>query len=104
MDTINIIEYLALIATGTYAFGVGAVWIYELRKNALYRNMKEQVRVVESFRLSMAVLHAKKYKIDEDYRRNISKLERVQQFILKNVLLIGSVHRFSTSLSLKVSR
>lgn len=104
MDIITTIEYCLLVMIVFYLIGLTVVWVYELKRNALYRSMKEQVRYMESFPLSMALLHAKTYKIMEDYHRNAFYLERVQQFILKNVLLIGSVQHLSPLFTLKSNR
>lgn len=101
MDIITTIEYLGIVMVGYYLIGLAAVWAYEIKRNALYRQMKEQVKVLECSRFSMALTHAKTYKITEDYRRMASGLERVQQFILKNVLLIGGFHRLSSTLDRK---
>ena len=104
MDIITTIEYLLAAMAGLYLIGLVVVWIYELKRNALYRRMKEQVRLLENFQLSMAVTHVKMYRITQDYHKNASNLERVQQFILKNVLLIGSNNRLLSSLPPRVGR
>lgn len=104
MNSIITIEYLIAILFGLYLMSLLAVWFYELRRNALYRQMKEQVRLLESLHLSMALFHIKMYKIEEDYRRNALNLEKVQQFIFKNVLLIGSIHRLFSPLSSRAGR
>lgn len=88
MDIITAIEYFVSAVIMLYLIGLLLVWVYELRKNALYRHMQERIRFLENFRQSMAVLHAKKYKVIEDYRRDISGIERVQQSI-QNLLFIG---------------
>ena len=81
MDIITTIEYLVATMVGLYLTGLLAVWFYELKRNTLYRRMREQTRLLEELHLNMALRHAKMYKIEEDYRRNVSTLERVQQFI-----------------------
>jgi hypothetical protein len=91
MNIITAIEYLGIAMIAVYLIGIAMVWFYELKRNALYHRMKEQVKLLETHRFSMAVMHAKTYKITEDYRRTASMLEGVQQFILKNVLLIRNI-------------
>lgn len=103
MDIITTIEYGMAAMVGFYLLGLTTVWIYELKRNALYRQMKQQVRLLEDSRMCMALLHAKTYKIQEDYHRKASGLEMVQQFILKNVLLIRNMQE-SLSPSLLSSR
>lgn len=88
MNIITTIEYLAVIMIGFYLFGLLMVWIYEFKRNAIYKKMQEQTKGLKEMHLSMAVTHAKTYKIIHDYRRDSSAAERVQQFILENVLLI----------------
>ncbi|NTW26806.1 MAG: hypothetical protein HGA36_00560 [Candidatus Moranbacteria bacterium] len=97
MDIITTIECLMITAIVLYLLGIGAVWIYEFKKSALYRQMKQELELLERFNLSRAVIHAKSYRINENYRKNSLKLERVQQFILKNVLLIGSFNRLASA-------
>lgn len=104
MDIITTIEYFLAAMTGLYLLGLVVVWVYELRRNALYRRMREEVRRLESAPSSMAVLTAKTYKVTQDYHRSASRLEMVQQFILKNVLLIGNNHRLLSSLPSRTGR
>jgi hypothetical protein len=70
-----------------YFAGVVSVWICEFKRNALCKTMHQKVRLLEGSRVSMAVFHAKMYKIEEDCRREMLEIERVQQFILGNVLM-----------------
>ncbi|HBI50857.1 MAG: hypothetical protein US57_C0002G0068 [Candidatus Moranbacteria bacterium GW2011_GWC2_37_73] len=88
MNIITTIEYLAAMMVGFYLIGLLMVWIYEFKRNAIYKKMQEKAKNLEQMHLSMAVTHAKAYKIMQDYRRDSSAAERVQQFILENVLLI----------------
>jgi hypothetical protein len=97
MDIITTIEYVGIAMVVVYLLGIATAWVYEIKRNALYRRMKEQVRLLESSRFSMALTHAKTYKITEDYRQMAQGMERVQQFIVKNVLLIGGFHRLSST-------
>lgn len=43
--------------------------------------------MAENLQISRAVLHVKTYKINRDYCQKIEKIERLQDFILKKMLL-----------------
>jgi len=88
MNILTTIEYFVAVMIGLYLIGLIVVWVYDLKRNAIYRRMRQHAMSLESLHLSMAVLHAKQYKIMEDYRRDVGVVERVQQFILENLLLI----------------
>lgn len=92
MNIIATIECFAVVLAALYLIGFAVVWIYDFKRNFVYRRMQEQAKNLENLRLSMAVMHAKKYKIIHDYRKEISTIERVQQNILKNLLLIRKAH------------
>lgn len=89
MSILNIAELVIGLAMIFYAVGLAAVWLFELRRNALYRHMREQMLCLEKFKLSMAVFKAKEYRIVENYRRDDMGIERAQQFILENLLFIN---------------
>jgi len=89
MHAIIIIEYIVALLIGSYSIGLLVVWIYELKKNALYTEMQKRIKLLESLHLNAALRYAKRYKIMEDYRRSTEMLERVQKFILENVLFIA---------------
>jgi hypothetical protein len=89
MFIITTIEYGVVVMIGFYLIVTAIVWIYELRKSAVYRKMKEQIRCLENFHLSMAVSNAKAYRIMENYRRDILGIEKIQQFIFENLFFIS---------------
>jgi len=88
MKIFIIIEYLAGAGMLVYFCGVVSVWVCEFKKGVLYKKMRQEICMLENFRISTAVFHAKTYKITEDYRRNVLKTEQTQRFILENVLMI----------------
>ncbi len=88
MNIIIAIKFLLGLMIVLYVLGLIVVWLYDVKKNNLYRVMQERDRGLMSLNLSMAVLYAKKYKILEDYRRDTFLVEREQHFILENLLLI----------------
>ena len=90
MDIFTAIEYIAALALGVYIVGAIIAWIYEIKKNSLYREMQSCVKLLDSLQLSAALRHIRMYKIQEDYRRAAGKLESAQQAILENVLFTGS--------------
>ncbi len=89
MDILTAIEYVAVGLVGIYSIGLLLVWLYEIRKNSLYTQMQNKLRLLEDLHLSAALRYAKKYKIKEDYRKEIGGLERVQRFIFENVLFMS---------------
>ena len=91
MDIIIAIEYLIGVMLGLYLTGLMVVWFYEIKRNSLRERMRLQMKFLENSHLSMALLHAKTYKIKEDYNREALGMEMVQQFILRNVLLIRNM-------------
>lgn len=89
MNALIIIEYIAVLLVGIYSIGLLLVWAYELRKNALYLKMQKRIKLLEDMHFSAALGYAKTYKIKHDFRREIEPLERVQKFILSQVLFIA---------------
>lgn len=87
MQFLIIIEYILGFLTLAYIGGLISVWLCEIRRNILYRQMQRCVRLAENLHVSMAVLHVKTYKIKRDYYQKIDKIERIQHFILKKMLL-----------------
>lgn len=88
METFTIIKYLFFIGIVFYVTGLLLAWFYETRKNVLYQKMRKQIKLLESFGQKSAVTQIRLYRINQDYDREVLKLERVQQFILENMLLI----------------
>lgn len=89
MDILIAIKYTIAVLMGLYISGLLIVWIFELRKNAIYDDMQRQLRVIEKLRLSAAMEYVKAYKIRHDFRRRIEALESAQKFILSKVLFIA---------------
>jgi len=88
MQSLIIIEYIAGFLALTYIGGLISVWLCEIRRNVLYRQMQKQIRSIENLHLSMAVLHVKTYKISRDYYQKIDVIERMQQSILRKMVFI----------------
>ena len=57
--------------------------------------MQKEIKILENSKSSMAVLHIKKYKIVQDYRTRISKVEKVQKFVMEKILLIPAPKLFA---------
>lgn len=89
METVTVIEYLVALVIGFYASVLAVVWLLEIRRNAMYRKMREKMACLEKLKLSMAVVKAKSYMIVENYRRDVTLIERVQQFVFENLLFAG---------------
>lgn len=89
MEFITVIEYLSAALLGFYLLGLLIVWSFEFRKNALYQKMQKRLREIEEMGFSAALGYAKTYKIKHDFRREIESLERMQKFILVQVLFIA---------------
>lgn len=88
MNLFLIIIYVVAPLACLYVAGIVSVWLCEMKRNVLYREMQNQFKSIENFRVSMAVLHVKMYKINRDYCRKMDEVERLQQFILKNILFV----------------
>lgn len=88
MNILTTIEYLVGLMAVLYLIGMIVVLIYDFKKNSLYRNMRESIRDMEGLQLSMAVMHARTYMVMENYRRDLSMVEKVQQFILENMFFV----------------
>ena len=88
MQSLIIIEYIAGFLALTYIGGLISVWLCEFKRNALYRQMRKQIKAIENLHLSMAVLHVKMYKINMDYCRKIDEVEHIQQSILRKMVFI----------------
>ena len=88
MQIFVIIEYILGITFFVYFSGVVSIWICEFRMNILCKKMRQKIHLLERFNMSKAVFYAKMYKISEDHRKDILGIERVQQFILENVLML----------------
>jgi hypothetical protein len=88
MDMIKTIEYIVATLIVIYVCGISVVWIYEIREFKLYREAQRHMHMLEMCGLSMAVLHAKEFKIRQDYRRDSELLDRKRRFILENLLMI----------------
>lgn len=89
MLNFTVIQYLLAIIIGLYISGLLFVWIFELRKNAVYCDMQRKLRNIEELRLSAAIEYAKVYKVRHDFRRKIQLLEEAQKFVLSKVLFIA---------------
>ena len=87
MQFLIIIESIAGFLALAYISGLILVWLCEIRSNILYRQMRRCLRLAENLQISRAVLHVKTYKINRDYCQKIEKIERLQDFILKKMLL-----------------
>lgn len=73
---------LLVLAALLYSLGVILVLICEHRMKRLYREMRK-IDVLENSGMSMALVHVKKYKITEDYRLKIARIQKAQKFILE---------------------
>lgn len=89
LDIFTVIEYIAVLLVGIYSVGLLLAWIYEIRKNALYLKMQKSLNILKDMHLSAALEYAKAYKIRHDYRRSVEPLERVQKFLLVQVLFVA---------------
>lgn len=88
MQFLLTITYMIGIVALAYLGCAASAWAYELRIDALYRSMRKRKMRLEEIGLSMAVLHAKAYKITEDHRKKISEFEKRQRFIVEKLLFL----------------
>ena len=69
MQSLIIVEYVAGFLAPIYISGLILMWSCELKRNVLYRQMRQQIRLIENLHLSTAMQHVKTYKINMDYCR-----------------------------------
>ena len=85
---IFLIKILIMFAGAIYVAGLLAVWNYENRKTKMHRLVLRQSKLLQSLGLSMALLHAKNFKLENDYRQWLEMIEVRQQFIFEKVLFL----------------
>ena len=83
MDVLTIIRFAIVIFAIFYISSMILALIFELRRSSLYKQMQMQIRHIGELGFTAAVTHVKVYKITEDHRRKILKVDRVQQILLK---------------------
>lgn len=88
MKIFVIFGYLFGVVIIAYFCGIFSVWACQIKMNILCKKMRQKINLLGNSNISMAVFYVKKYKIVEDYRRSIAEIERIQKFILKNILMI----------------
>ena len=87
MNIFFTIAGIVILVFCLYISGLILVWLCEIRRNFLYRQMRQCIRLAENLQVSRAVLYIKTYKINRDYYQKIDKIERLQHFILKKMSL-----------------
>ncbi len=85
---IFLIKILIMFAGAIYVAGLLAVWNYENRKAKMYRLVLRQTKILRNLGLSMALVHAKIFKLENDYRQWLEMIEVRQQFIFEKVLFL----------------
>ncbi len=88
METILIIKLFLVVIGSAYAVGLFLVWWYENKKTRMYRIVLRQIDFLKSLRLSMALLHVKIFKVEQDYRQWSEMIDGRQQFIFEKVLFL----------------
>lgn len=87
MELLTLIK-IVFVFTGLYYFsGFVAVWIFEMKIGRAYRFFHQKVENLSSCRISMAVLHARIFKLEHDYHKKQEMLAHTQQVILKLMLV-----------------
>lgn len=85
---IFLIKISIIFISITHLLGLLLVWQYENKKAKMYRIVSRQIELLRHFGLSMAVLHAKIFKVEQDYLQWIEMIEGRQQFIFEKVLFL----------------
>lgn len=88
MNIIITIGCIAVLVGMFYCLGLLLVWLYEMKEIRVYNEMREKMRILENSRLTGAMIHAKKLKIQYDYHRIIVEIENYRQFIIENLLFL----------------
>jgi hypothetical protein len=81
------IIYISIFIIFTYCAGIVLAWSYGIRLGKIFKEKQEKIRQLEKARISMALSCVKKYKIAEDYRKEVLRLERNRRFIMEKMLL-----------------
>lgn len=88
MNIIITIGCIAVLMSVLYCLGLFAVWLYGMKEVRVYNEMSAEMRILENSRLTGAMLHVKKLKIQYDYHRIIMEIENYRQFIIENLLFL----------------
>lgn len=88
MQYLPITIYLLALIASFYLLGIFSLLVCEYRTGALYRKCRTEIDYLENIGMSMALVHAKKYKITEDYRLEIAKIEKARKFIFEKLLFL----------------
>jgi hypothetical protein len=88
MYTLILIKYILLLLLSVYFSGLLIVWIYEFKAAKAYKVLQRKMRLLETLRISSAVLHAKMFMAEQDYLKIASSIDLKQKFILENVLFV----------------
>lgn len=89
MYTKLIIEYVFTLTVLTYILAAIAVWIFDFKKNALYDELRKQIKFLENLSGSNALKIIKKYKIEEDYKKALDEIENAQEIITRNMFFLA---------------
>jgi|GEM_PF-1791336 len=71
-----------------YVTGLLLVWRYETRKTKLHQLVLAEIELLRNSGLSMAMVHAKMFKWENDYQQWLKMVEAKQQFIFEKVLFL----------------
>lgn len=76
---------LIFILAALYLAGLLVVVIYEFRMEMIYRAKNEALQHIQNLPKSMAVIHAKTFKIEQDYKQKTKILNKRQKQILRKL-------------------
>ena len=85
---IFLLKILIVLIGAIYGAGLLAVWHCENQKEKMYRQVLAQLGFFKQLDLSMALRHAKIFKLENDYRQWLGMIESRQQFIFEKVLFL----------------
>jgi len=80
-----LLKGIALVMCVAYVGALLAIVVYESKLQQMYRAKKEALENIKKLPLSMAVVGAKTFKIEQDYRAYADVLYKRQREILKIV-------------------
>jgi archaellum component FlaF (FlaF/FlaG flagellin family) len=76
---------LIIIFGSLYLAGLLVVVAYEFRMEMVYKAKNEALQHIQSLPKSMAVIHAKTFKVEQDYKQKTKILDKRQKRILKKL-------------------
>lgn len=80
-----VVKLLIFSMLSLYIISLAVVFFYEIKLERLYQTKKRAIEDIEKMPVSMAVINAKIFKVEEDYKVLRQVLNKRQKFILSKM-------------------